>query len=57
MRASEARAKVQARVKRISGQIVGIGRMVEEDRYCLDICSEIELKGRRSQHYFKATLR
>ncbi len=38
---SVARTKVQARVKRISGQIAGIGRMVEEDRYCLDILSQI----------------
>ena len=38
---SEARAKVQARVKRITGQIAGVGRMVEEDRYCLDILSQI----------------
>ena len=37
----EARAKVQARVKRITGQIAGIGRMVEEDRYCLDVLSQI----------------
>ena len=38
---SEARAKVQARVKRIAGQIAGVQRMVEEDRYCLDILSQI----------------
>lgn len=37
----EARKKVQARVNRISGQIAGIGRMIEEDRYCVDILTQI----------------
>jgi DNA-binding FrmR family transcriptional regulator len=37
----EARQKVQVRVKRIAGQVAGIQRMVEEDRYCVDILNQV----------------
>jgi CsoR family transcriptional regulator, copper-sensing transcriptional repressor len=30
-----------ARLRRIEGQIRGIGGMVEEDRYCIDILTQI----------------
>lgn len=30
-----------ARIKRISGQTNGIGRMIEEDRYCVEILHQI----------------
>src|SRR5689334_6512479 len=30
-----------ARIKRISGQPIGIGRMIEEDRYCGEIFHQI----------------
>jgi DNA-binding FrmR family transcriptional regulator len=33
--------KVQSRVNRIAGQVAGIGRMVEEERYCVDILNQI----------------
>lgn len=32
---------VQSRLNRISGQIAGVQRMVEERRYCLDILNQI----------------
>ena len=32
--------KVGARLKRIEGQVRGIERMVEEDRYCMDILTQ-----------------
>jgi CsoR family transcriptional regulator, copper-sensing transcriptional repressor len=32
---------VQARLKRIAGQATGLHRMVEEDRYCIDILTQI----------------
>ena len=38
---AEARSKIEARVKRIAGQIGGIQRMVEVDRYCVDILNQI----------------
>lgn len=37
----KARRKVKARVNRVKGQVEGIGRMVEEDRYCVDILNQI----------------
>jgi len=30
------------RLNRISGQVRGIARMVEEDRYCIDILTQIQ---------------
>jgi DNA-binding FrmR family transcriptional regulator len=30
------------RLNRIEGQVRGIGRMVEEDRYCIDILTQIQ---------------
>ena len=36
-----ARRKVKSRVNRIAGQVSGIQRMVEEDRYCVDILNQI----------------
>lgn len=35
------RKKVKARVNRITGQIGGISKMIDEDRYCLDILDQI----------------
>ncbi len=32
---------VEARLKRIAGQIAGIQRMVEDDRYCVDVVLQI----------------
>jgi CsoR family transcriptional regulator, copper-sensing transcriptional repressor len=33
--------KVKNRLRRISGQIGGLERMVDEDRYCIDILTQI----------------
>ena len=35
------RAKNVARLKRIEGQVRGIQKMVEEDRYCADVLTQI----------------
>lgn len=37
----KARNKLQTRIKRIAGQIGGVQRMVEADRYCVDILNQI----------------
>lgn len=37
----EARKTVLARLRRIEGQVVGIQRMVEEDRYCVEILNQV----------------
>jgi DNA-binding FrmR family transcriptional regulator len=34
--------KVAARLKRIEGQVRGLLRMVEEDRYCVDVLTQID---------------
>lgn len=33
--------QLQARLRRIEGQVRGIERMVEEDRYCIDVLTQI----------------
>jgi DNA-binding FrmR family transcriptional regulator len=38
---SEAKASVLRRLNRIEGQVKGIGRMVDENRYCIDIVTQI----------------
>lgn len=35
------KSKVNARLKRISGQIGGIQRMIDEDRYCIDVMTQV----------------
>lgn len=33
--------KLKARVNRVAGQVAGIGRMVDEGRYCVEILNQI----------------
>ena len=35
------RAKIQARLRRIEGQVRGIQRMIDEDKYCIDVLDQI----------------
>ena len=35
------KASVQKRLGRIEGQVRGLAKMVEEDRYCIDIVTQI----------------
>jgi DNA-binding FrmR family transcriptional regulator len=37
----ETKAAVLRRLNRVSGQIGGIARMVESDRYCIDVVTQI----------------
>jgi DNA-binding FrmR family transcriptional regulator len=37
----ETKENADARLKRIAGQIAGIQRMVDEDRYCVDVILQI----------------
>ncbi|MGC1478936.1 MAG: metal-sensitive transcriptional regulator [Chthoniobacterales bacterium] len=37
----DARVKITRRLKRITGQVAGIDRMVADDRYCVDILNQI----------------
>jgi DNA-binding FrmR family transcriptional regulator len=35
------RPKVRARLKRVAGQVAGLQKMVDEDRYCVDILTQL----------------
>jgi DNA-binding FrmR family transcriptional regulator len=37
----ESRKKIKSRINRVSGQVAGIGRMVDEDRYCVEVLNQI----------------
>ncbi len=38
---ANAKASVTKRLKRIEGQVRGLVRMVEDDRYCIDIVTQL----------------
>jgi DNA-binding FrmR family transcriptional regulator len=35
------KAKILARLKRLEGQVRGVQKMVEEDKYCVDVLTQI----------------
>jgi CsoR family transcriptional regulator, copper-sensing transcriptional repressor len=35
------KGQVQARLRRIEGQIRGVQKMVDEDRYCIDVLTQV----------------
>jgi len=41
MMSGETKAKVDTRLKKIQGQVAGVQRMVEEDRYCVDVLLQV----------------
>ncbi len=38
---AEDKVRILNRLKRIEGQVRGVGRMVEEDKYCIDVLTQI----------------
>ena len=40
-RPAETAKALATRINRIEGQVRGIGRMIEEDRYCVDILTQV----------------
>ena len=38
---ADAKKRVKTRVKRIAGQVAGVERMLDEDRYCVDVLHQI----------------
>jgi CsoR family transcriptional regulator, copper-sensing transcriptional repressor len=38
---AEVRKKLKSRVNRIAGQVAGVQRMIDEDRYCVDVLHQI----------------
>jgi CsoR family transcriptional regulator, copper-sensing transcriptional repressor len=43
------RAEVEKRLRRIEGQVRGLRRMVDEDRYCIDILEQVSAATRALQ--------
>jgi len=38
---SATKDQLQSRLSRIEGQVRGVGRMIDEDRYCVDVLTQI----------------
>lgn len=38
---SDRKAAIQARLRRVEGQVRGVQRMVDEDKYCIDVLTQI----------------
>ena len=38
---SDVRKKLKSRVNRVAGQVAGVQRMIDEDRYCVDVLHQI----------------
>lgn len=38
---ADEKQNVEARMRRVAGQVAGIQRMVDEDRYCVDVLMQI----------------
>jgi len=37
----KSRKDIKTRVNRVAGQVAGIGRMIDDDKYCVDILNQI----------------
>ncbi len=46
---SDDKAAIQKRLRRIEGQVRGLQRMVEEDRYCINILEQVSAATRALQ--------
>ena len=46
---SDEKEAVQKRLRRIEGQVRGLQRMVEEDRYCIDVLEQVSAATRALQ--------
>ena len=46
---SDDKAALQTRLRRIEGQVRGLGRMVDDDAYCIDILTQISAATRALQ--------
>jgi DNA-binding FrmR family transcriptional regulator len=38
---SDRKDEIQKRLKRVEGQVRGLGRMVDEDAYCIDVLTQV----------------
>ena len=42
MKDADSKSKLANRLSRIEGQVRGVSRMVEEDRYCIEILTQVQ---------------
>ncbi len=50
------RATIQKRLRRIEGQVRGLQRMIDEDRYCIDVLEQVSAVTRALQSVALALL-
>ena len=50
------RAGVTRRLARIEGQVRGLSRMIDEDRYCIDVLTQVKAVQAASVSYTHLTL-
>ncbi|GLW98457.1 metal-sensitive transcriptional regulator [Microtetraspora sp. NBRC 16547] len=53
---SDTRQEHLRRLRRIEGQVRGLQRMVEEDKYCIDILTQVSAASRALQSFALALL-
>jgi DNA-binding FrmR family transcriptional regulator len=46
---SDDKAAIQARLRRVEGQVRGLERMIDEDAYCIDVLTQIAAATRALQ--------
>lgn len=57
MMSDEVRRDVLLRLRKISGQVQGIAKMVEDDRYCVDVLQQMSAVGSAVESVSKVVVR
>ena len=57
MMSDQVRAEVLLRLRKVSGQVQGIARMVEDDRYCADVLQQLSAVGSAVESVSKVVVR
>ncbi len=57
MMSEQVRAEVLLRLRKIGGQVQGISRMVEDDRYCADVLQQLTAVGSAVESVSKVVVR
>jgi hypothetical protein len=48
--------KIQARLRRIEGQVRGIEKMIDDDRYCIEVLTQVSATRARSRAWLFSCL-
>ena len=57
MMSDQVRAEVLLRLRKVAGQVQGISRMVEDDRYCADVLQQLSAVGSAVESVSKVVVR